>query len=152
MVKFLVCCFHFHLSQVFFIFLLVPLWLFVWDYDSIFIYLWIFNFTSVIDFQFHTMWQGEKDAWYHFNFLKLKVVLWLDIWSMMEDVSCILKKNEHILLLFDGTLCVCLCVCIRPMLFKFTLFLFFIFCLSLFVIKNGILLYRYVDAWYWICT
>ena len=96
-------------------FFILPFWFFLWStgYSGvcclIFIYLWIFQFSSYYWFLFHIMF--EKDTWYDFNFLNfLQLILCCDRLFILKSVPSMLEYRIYVLLILYGIFCTCLLV------------------------------------------
>ena len=90
----------FHLSQYFFIsqFHLWSIGCSGEQHCLISMYSWIFQFSSCTN-------EVRKDIWYDFRFVNLlRLVLWPNIWSMLENVLYAFEKNVYIAVVGDSVL------------------------------------------------
>lgn len=58
-------------------------------------YLWFSNFPPVINFEFHTSIVRKKIFSIISVFNLLRFVLWPNIWSILENVLCMLEKSKY---------------------------------------------------------
>ena len=87
-------CLHIFLSFHFDFFSL-PHWFFGSILFNLYILVKFSCFPFVIDFWFHII-VVRKKYWCNSVFLHLlSFVLWTNIWSVLEDASCVLEKNVH---------------------------------------------------------